>query len=166
MTTVTVPGEATQGPGPETTATATCPKRRNAVAGGFRATFTPGGEQPPPIPVSSVRSAKREWSASAQIPDGDLAQPFTAYAYCSKKKIKDESSGSSQPVVGESATGDALTPGCEKGTLVSGGFRSTPISEASLMFVFTSHRDGDRWAASAIQGLEGPGTLTSFGYCA
>jgi hypothetical protein len=96
---VTVPGEAAQGPGPETTATATCPKRRKAVAGGFRAT------EP---------SSRRR---------------------------------------------------CEKGTLVSGGFRSTPISEGNLMFVFTSHREGDRWAASAIQGLEGPGTLTSIGYC-
>jgi hypothetical protein len=82
------------------------------------------------------------------------------------RAIKDESSGSSQPIVGESATGNALTPGCEKGTLVSGGIRSTPISEASLMFVFTSRREGDRWAATAIQGLEGPGALTSIGYCA
>jgi hypothetical protein len=160
--TVVVPGTAGE-PGPETAATATCPRKRKAVAGGFA--VPPGanasGEIRPGVVTSSLRSAKREWSASAQLVDVAGSTQLTTYVYCSKKKRR-EASGSGELLNGQ--LGDVPSPQCSKGTSLAGGFRATPLSDQSFLIAFASLRVGEQWVTRGIQGEDG-GTVTTYAYC-
>jgi hypothetical protein len=164
---VLVPG-VDGGPGPETAASATCPKKAKALAGGFALTAQreAGGELIPTLALSSVRSAKRTWTASAQVPDGEQSQQLTVYAYCAKKK-RSEVSASGQiatPNPDTSTLGSVLSPACEKGTSLAGGFDVDPFGERSLLVTVGSFRSGDQWVTRALQGIA-TGTVVTRAYC-
>jgi hypothetical protein len=149
--------------GPDTPATASCSKPRKAVAGGFEIPpgTNAGGEARPGIVTSSSRSAKRDWSVSAQLIDAVGSTQLTAYVYCSKKK-RGETSAAGQINVDE--TGEVAAPPCSKGTALAGGFQTPPLSGQSFLVPFASLRVGEQWATRAIQGEDG-GTLTTYAYC-
>lgn len=160
--TVTVPGNE-QEPSPPTAATATCQKRKKAVAGGF--SVPPGanseGETRPGIVTSSARAAKREWTVSTQLVDVAGATQLTAYVYCARKKRRETSA--STPIL-EGEVDLIESPLCSKGTSLAGGFQATPLSGQSFLIPFASLRVGEQWVTRGIQGENG-GTLTTLAYC-
>jgi len=157
-----------EGSGPEATATATCPGKKKAAAGGFLGTFPGGDDSIPTLPVSSVRSGKNAWSASAQIPDGDVDAPLNAFVYCSKKKRKE--TATTQSLTGEATVADVRSPDCSKGTALAGGFINSPPASGSggidsLIVPLSSQRDGDAFVTRAVQVGEGTGQTTTVSYC-
>jgi hypothetical protein len=161
-TTVIVPGTAGE-PGPDTSATASCAKRRKAVAGGFA--LPPGraasGEPRPGVVTSSSRSAKRDWTVSGQVVDVAGATQLTAYVYCSRKKRR-ETTAAGQ--VDNGQIREIPAPACSKGTSLAGGFQAPLLSGDNFLVPFASLRVGERWVTRAVQG-EDAGTVSTYAYC-
>ena len=109
-------------------ATATCSgKKKKAVAGGYQAEYptTPGDDEVPIVTQTSIRSGNGAWSVAGQIPDGDQTRQLTAYAYCAKKKRTEVMAGGTG--AGDGTVAQILSPECEKGSPLSGGFRVGPF---------------------------------------
>ena len=111
------------------TATATCPKGQQAIAGGFAAT-TPSPSANWLNLYESRRAGTRAWRVSGvQMYGGNAG--VTAYVHCQalKGKVKTRSVSGALGVVGSTVTRLARCPGGTK--VLSGGFSVPPANSAS-----------------------------------
>jgi hypothetical protein len=153
--------------------TATCPRRTNAISGGFEGEQDLDDPMSPAIaPIGSNRNGKRGWEArgfSRSAFPGEL----TTYAYCRTEKVKSESTvvtlDPSPP--GPVADTESLTAKCPRGTnVVSGGFDNPDSfsmgSSGALVFTYQSLRQGKRkWLVSGSNVSNEETTFEAFVYC-
>jgi hypothetical protein len=156
-------------------ATAECPPKTNAVAGGW-ATTPPLIGSPPNVNshylsvYESQLIGGDQWRVSAVQSLGSF-DSLTVYVYCQTRKALSSASGTVllPPTVNGAAEGET---DCETGKVLSGGFLTEPPSVTNASVVTASHRDSKRgWSASATRvaptvGPAQPLTLTTFAYCA
>ena len=156
-------------------ATADCPPKTKAVAGGW-ATTPPLVAGPPSGHYLNVYESQMigndQWRVSAVQYLGN-SDSLTAYVYCQVRKALP--TASTTVLVPDSLHGaNESVVECERGKVLSGGFLSTPPSATSASVVTASHRDTKRsWSASATRVAPNPLvppvsplTLTTFAYCA
>jgi hypothetical protein len=160
------------------TATAECPAKTKAVAGGFAT--TPPFIVPLPNPAAHYLNVYEsqlvgtdQWRVSAVQYLGNF-DSLTAYVYCqSRKRLPTELFTVSLPTAVHGA-GEAVVSCDGKGKVLSGGFLTEPPSTANGAVVTASHRDSKTaWSASATRIAPNPAvppvpplTLTAFAYCA
>ena len=161
-----------------TSATAECPAKTKAVAGGFATTPPFIGTLPSPIAhylnvYESQMVGTDQWRVSAVQYLGTL-DSLTAYVYCqSRKRLPTELFTVSLPTAVHGA-GEAVVSCDGRGKVLSGGFLTEPPSTANGATVTASHRDSKTaWSASATRIAPNPAvppvsplTLTAFAYCA
>lgn len=145
-------------------ATATCPKGRKTVGGGYSASAGPGGAVL--LVYRSVMSGQRGWNAAATS-TANSPNVLTATVYCRrvKGKIADATAtATTQSADLSAATADAKCPG--KKSLLGGGFASDVGSNPDqVLIVSASRRSGSTWSASATNGTPHARILTSHAYC-
>jgi hypothetical protein len=159
-------------------ATAECPPKTNAVAGGW-ATTPPFVVATLPNPAGHYLSVYEsqmvgsdQWRVSAVQLQGNL-DGLTAYVYCqSRKRLPTELATVSLPSALHGANEAEVE--CDVGKVLSGGFLTEPPSIANGAVVTASHRASkSAWAAAATRVAPNPTvpavpplTLTAFAYCA
>lgn len=148
------------------TASATCPKGTQALAGGFAATTPTPGSQWLNL-YENQRAGTRGWRVSGVQMHGGTAG-LTAYAYCQTldAKVKTRSVSSPLGAVGATVTGLARCPGGTK--VLSGGFAVPAATASSSALVSRSILgNGIGWVVDATR-LAGTdaGTSTAYSYCA
>ncbi len=159
-------------------ATAECPPKTNAVAGGW-ATTPPFVAAPLPNPAAHYLSVYEsqmvgtdQWRVSAVQLQGNL-DSLTAYVYCqSRKRLPTDLATVSLPSSLHGAN-EAVVE-CDRGKVLSGGFLTEPPNVANGAVVTASHRASKRaWASAATRVAPNPTvpavpplTLTTFAYCA
>jgi hypothetical protein len=168
-TTVGTPDANGVGP----SAIATCPGRRNALAGGFAT--------PPPLggltiarvlTAESRRVGDASWEALGVTTAGAGGSSLTALAYCAKQDPPAARAGVGSPN-GAQVTSSTTSASCKaKERAVAGGFAqpgaqaNTPIR---IFIPYESRRTGNGWqAAGLLTATAGvpPGTFNAFAYCA
>jgi acyl-coenzyme A thioesterase PaaI-like protein len=153
--------------------TATCPKGRKAVNGGFSATVADTANML--IVYRSVRSGQRSWNVAA-LSNTDVANTLTVTAYCRriKRRITTGTAIATTPP-GDlgTATAAAVCPG-RKQKLIGGGFSSdVGVGPDQIALVSASRFErsavpeqaGTRWIYSATNGTPQSRTLTGYAYC-
>jgi hypothetical protein len=152
--------------------TATCPRRTNAISGGFEGEQDLDDPMSPTIsPLGSNRSGKRGWEARG-FSRSPFAGELTTYAYCRAEKVKSRSTivTLDPPPPGEAET-ESLTAKCPRGTkAVSGGFDNPDAFSmgSSGATVFTQRslkRGGRRWLVSGSNVSNEETTFEAFVYC-
>jgi hypothetical protein len=148
------------------TASATCPKGAQAIAGGFAAT-TPSPDATWVNLFESQRAGTRGWRVSGVQMFGGQAG-LTSYAVCQamKDKLKTRSVSVPLGVVGSTITGLARCPAGTK--VLSGGFSVPAANSASSAMVSRSILgNGIGWVVDATR-LSGTdaGNMTAYSYCA
>jgi len=151
-------------------ATAECPGKTKAVAGGF-ATTPPLVQNGPGGHYLNVYESQMigndQWRVSAVQYRGAFDN-LTAYVYCQKrKKALSQVSNTTLLPGSNNATGFTDTQ-CNKGKVLSGGFATEPPTLAGGTVVNESRRVSKReWSASAtrVDGVQ-VRTLTTYAYCA
>lgn len=158
-------------------ATAECPGKTKAVAGGYATTPpliapTPAGGHYLNVYESQMIGSD-QWRVSAVQYLGNL-DSLTVYVYCQKRKgsLSSASGTVSIPTAAHTATEGETE--CEVGKVLSGGFVTEAPSVISddASVVTASHRASKRsWSASATRvapmgGPAEPRTLTTYAYCA
>jgi hypothetical protein len=155
-------------------ATAECPPKTNAVAGGW-ATTPPLVAGPPSGHYLNVYESQMigsdQWRVSAVQYVGNF-DSLTAYVYCqSRKRLPTVSTTVLLPTAVHGAVEGEVE--CDGGKVLSGGFLTEPPSTTSAAVVTASHRASKRaWASAATRVAPtppvpaGPLTLTTFAYCA
>lgn len=148
------------------TATAICPARKKAVAGGLLTTIQIAMNTGA-IPISSLRSSARNWTIGAT--GVGPPQRVTAYAYCAQKGRGRRSASTSIP---GNTVRSLDTPKCKRPKKsLSGGFAVNkpifgPIITANITEIFESRRIGRRWRNTGVHaGTNTSGSLTGYGYC-
>jgi len=153
-------------------ATASCPGKTNAVAGGWATT--------PPLTIAPINGGHYLDVYESQMVGGDQwrvsavqylgnSDSLTVYLYCQKRK--GSLSSSSETVLLPSANHAAAESEaeCRRGRVLSGGFITEPPSGGNATVVTASHRAANRvWASSATR-VATTGqvrTLTAIAYCA
>ena len=155
-------------------ATAECPAKTKAVAGGY-ATTPPFIGTPPSAHYLDVYESQMigndQWRVSAVQYQGSF-DSLTTYVYCqTRKALASESSTVLLPSALHGASEGEVA--CDGGKVLSGGFLTEPPSQTNASVVTASHRASkSSWAAAATR-IEpqppipaGPQTLTVFAYCA
>ena len=154
-------------------ATAECPPKTKAVAGGW-ATTPPLVGSPPSahylIPYESQMVANDQWRVSAVQYQGNF-DSLTAYVYCQVRKALPTASATVLlPTTAHGA--NEVEVECERGKVLSGGFLTEPPSVTNASVVTASHRAAKRiWSSAATRIAPqppipaGPQTLTAFVYC-
>lgn len=165
VVTATATGAAVSSPGALSTASVSCPGRRQAVGGGFSAPFGTVGDVEV---LSSYRSDPRTWTVDGTPIIGMGPASITGFAYCRRANHKlIDVAGTGQVPTFFPASGSAVAS-CPPGArLIGGGFQSTlgpgpsdrPILTASL-----STAPG-RWSVTGISNTIAPETLTAHAYC-
>jgi hypothetical protein len=146
-------------------ATATCPKGRKAVGGGFSASAGPGGDVL--LVYRSVMSGQRSWNAAAaSISSSPQVLTVTVHCRRVKRRIVDATAiATTQPADLSGATAEASCPG-KKQRLIGGGFASdVGTSPDKLAIVSVSRRTGSSWSYAATNGTPDARILTSHAYC-
>jgi hypothetical protein len=155
-------------------ATAECPAKTKAVAGGW-ATTPPVVSGPPTGHYLTVYESQMvgndQWRVSAVQLQGNF-DSLTAYVYCQKRKALPTTLSSVSLPTGVNGAAETEVE-CERGKVLSGGFLTEPPSPTNASVVTASHRASKRvWTAAATR-IEptppipaGPQTLTVFAYCA
>jgi hypothetical protein len=174
-------GSATIAPQQNGTATASCARGSEAVAGGFAAPgLDPTAETGPAILThASKRPGHGKWRASghnfhrnAPAPKrGEPGSgPVVAYAYCDKHDPGVTVKSKSTTVSPGAHAG--LTPKCGRASeAVSGGFQSdapdnAPDSDGLTAYAYTSKRAGERGWKVAVQNPDSAShKVTAFAYC-
>jgi hypothetical protein len=149
-------------------ATATCKKRTQAVAGGFDApgfdaTFFTG---PSIEPIASTRDSKRRWTATSinYLGEGELV----TFAYCRSDlpKLRVRSAVAAVPNGGRGSTRATCRRGEEA---VSGGFSVATIDVPTTIpsvIPSASSRSGKRgWVVEGL-GVGPDAAMTAYAYCA
>jgi hypothetical protein len=161
--------------GGTSSATAECPPKTKAVAGGW-ATTPPVANAPSPGAhylnvYESQMIGNDQWRVSAVQSQGNF-DSLTAYVYCQVRKALPTASGTVLLPDSLHGANEAVVE-CERGKVLSGGFLATPPSATSAATVTASHRVSKRaWEASATRVAPtppipaGPLTLTAYAYCA
>jgi hypothetical protein len=150
------------------TATARCPRRGEAIGGGFAAGVANTDANALVFVSESRRNGKRGWAVSGDNQSGmnaGEALDLTALAYCAKRKVglKTESAMEATDAAISELSAKAR---CKRNQVaVSGGFSSNP---EPFSRPFESRRAGRRgWVASigAYPSPEDEDTLDVFAYC-
>jgi hypothetical protein len=145
-------------------ATARCPRRAEAVSGGFDAGVDDTDGDALVFVFESRRRGKRAWSVSGQN-NANEPLDLTAFAYCAKRKLGLKTR-SSEVTTDVDSSEPSATARCKRGQMaISGGFEANPEVFAQP---FESRRSGKRgWVASmgAYPSDEFDATLTTFAYC-
>lgn len=161
--TVPTSGELQVGP----TASASCPKGEDALAGGFHMPPPLGQVSVTDLFFDSLRSGSSGWDARVVTgPAGPSV--VTSEAYCSNGgSLPSEVLSQSAPVGVNLETGTA-SAACPAGqTPAAGGFAQPQSSPDSFYFVYSSMRVGDSWIVSGLHSGNAPAvTLTGAAYCA
>ena len=163
--TVTIPPKA------KGAATATCPKGKSVVMGGFRNEIG-AGDSPEVQPIGLTRPSKRAWKDSATdvfAPAGDA----TSIAYCGRApRLTERTKSISLPAAKPSSNQPAgVTAKCPRGTRVAfGGFKADFDPKfgphTGAIWISSLRRGSNRtWTASGINLGNGAGKLTSVAYC-
>ena len=161
-TAVTTPAALQVGP----SATAACPGKKKAVAGGFAT------DGPPlrTIIVESLLSPPAGWTTNL-LSAGAGVGTLTGYVYCVKqKKPLTTAAATSAPVTDVHQIRSA-TATCAKAkqSALSGGFSQSPlnvIGDGNFFFIYESQRIGNAWVVSGFfTDGNAPSTVTSTVYC-
>ena len=149
-------------------ATATCPGKRKAIAGGFSSSPAPVLNSSFGLFWQSARSGPKAW-VSSMTNAGAIPRTVTSYAYCANAPAPGETIGQAG-LAGEGADGaafaTALSASCGKRSLIGGGFNNSPAAVGSTVdFVQESAPSGSRWRSSAINLSAVPGSISALGYC-
>jgi hypothetical protein len=157
----------------KSTARASCPRGRVAIAGGFSASPAPGPTFQYPSIYESFRSGQRAWTASAN-PSHQPSVAITSYVYCAR-----HARAPLTRVGTKSVPGPTGTRSCPKRLQVGdGGFKLAPNSNAVIEASFAglagpppTHEPGVLYATSGTWNVTG-GSLVgvspppvAFGYC-
>lgn len=161
-TTVPTDGQVQIGP----TASASCPRREIAMAGGFRMPAPLVSPTVTDLFFDSIRSGTSTWDSRVVTgPAGPSA--ITSEAYCARHATAPvEADGSSAPNAQDSASSTA-TAACPTGlSPAAGGFAQPDSAAVSFFFVYESRRIGDSWQVSGLHSGGDPGVaLDSAAYC-
>ncbi len=147
-------------PGQGTGNAARCPQRMKALSGGFRTSSSQ---------AYFFRSAGsgRNWNVEVMNLGGTFQDIYDVEAYCVRAKVQGLFAPQMAPgPAGAAAT--ALTPGCQKGTLLrGGGFAAKPPTAglANGALVFDDSLAGRLWSVSAVTTGGMGASCTVFGYC-
>jgi hypothetical protein len=153
--------------GAGTVVQALCPKGHIALSGGFlteAATTTDSS-----LVSRSIGASRSRWVVDATRLTGTAARTLTAHVYCAPKaklatRFEDAAVGG--PL---GSTHTAVTPGCPKGTgLTGGGFAtSTPVGGLlNAALVYATKRAGSGWSSSATPSSATTSiTLVTNAYC-
>ena len=149
---------------PIASATATCPKGKRAVGGGFTGSFTMAGG----IAVfASLRAGETSWTSTAMDLNGPPV-PVTTHVYCRRvqKAILDVKAPAQTPP-GSTAAATA-TSSCPGGRfrLIGGGFESDATYPNQFAIPYASMAIGRSWTYSAANNTASQNILTSHAYCA
>jgi hypothetical protein len=155
-------------------ATASCPRARGVIAGGFASPrFSPANDRSAVARIGSRRLGKRRLKTTAYN-FGSEASEVHSFAYCSRLGLGVRVSSEKVFVAPQSA--DVATATCPRDSkAVAGGFATPGFSPAGpRVLTVTSRRAGpSRWRVEAfnIGGGGGssddplPGTLVAYAYC-
>ena len=156
---------ATAGSG--TVVQALCPKGNIALSGGF--STEPATASDSSLISRSVGAARSRWVVDATRLAGAAARSVFAHAYCAPKAklaTRFEDAAVAGPL---GSTHTAVSPGCPKGTgLTGGGFAtSTPVGGLlNSALVYETKRAGSGWTSSATPSSAATSiTLVTNAYC-
>lgn len=146
---------------------ARCPKGNIALSGGF---LTQAASPTDSSLVSrSIGASRSRWVVDATRLSGSAARTLTAHVYCAPKAklaTRFEDAAVAGPL---GSIHNALTPGCPKGTgLTGGGFAtSTPVGGLlNAALVYETKRAGSGWTSSATPSSGTTSiTLVTNAYC-
>lgn len=154
-------------------ATATCPKGKQAFGGGY--SFTPESKVTVYI-FESVRSGKRTWRVSGTydrfaVPPPFPAETLSVSVYCRSlaKPISDRSAAVTVPATAPFRASTSAACPTSAGKLLAGGFSLAPAPTGNLDYatVRSSLASGTGWAVTgAVDNSATARTLTAHAYCA
>jgi hypothetical protein len=153
--------------GAGTVVQALCPKGHIALSGGF---LTQAASATDSSLVSrSIGASRSRWVVDATRLTGAEARTLSAHVYCAPKAklaTRFEDAAVTGPL---GSTHTAVTPGCPKGTgLTGGGFAtSTPVGGLlNAALVYATRRAGSGWTSSATPSSGATSiTLVTNAYC-
>jgi hypothetical protein len=160
---VTTPPALQVGP----SATASCPGKRKAVAGGFATDGAPIRT----IVVESLLSPPAGWRSNV-LSAGGGAGTLTGYVYCAKRKKPLAAPAATSPQTLDLNQARSATALCatSKQSAVSGGFSQSPLNvngDGNYFSIYESQRVGNGWRVSGFFGSGNtPATVTATVYCA
>jgi hypothetical protein len=166
----TVPTPVTAAPTTGPTVTATCPKGKKAVAGGFLTSpvIAPGTSASTIFVTDSLRASKATWSNRVLI--GGEAGSLTTYVYCAKGKAPRAVQATGPTLTASFAEAGATATCTGKRNPVAGGFSQNAAAGGSgattgLFITRESHAVGKGWVATGSHVFPQPTALTSIAYC-
>ena len=146
---------------------ALCPKGNIALSGGFLTQAANATDSS--LVTRSIGASRTSWVVDATRLTGATPRTLTAHVYCAPKaKLATRFDGIA--VTGPlGSTYDAVTPGCPKGTgLTGGGFAtSTPVGGLlNSALVYETRRSGSGWTSTATPSSDTTSmTLVTNAYC-
>ena len=150
------------------TATARCPGRQRAVAGGFSMGLnTIGAFVNFGFPMESFRSATADWTATMLLFSPD-PRTVTSYVYCAQVDAPERLGTAILPGT-EGSVASALSEVCPRKRRLGGGGHRLQVPTPPLDFLPTpleSRPDESGWRTTANQGTDGAATtIVSQGIC-
>jgi hypothetical protein len=148
-------------------ATATCPKATQAVAGGYVTSV-------PNIPNhwlnvhESQRIGTRQWRVSGvEYFPAPAADSLVAFVYCEALAAKVKAAAATIPLTTTPHGTTSVLALCPSGhTVVSGGFLGPAANPANSAYISRSTLGLNGWVVDATNLMGAPGAVTAFAYCA
>ena len=149
------------------TATATCPRNRKAIGGGWS---TPAQTGSVFVPTESARLGGRRWRVSGYATTAGGPKVLTVEVYCARLGGRVKTSVVSGSLEGTVLSDSSLVATCpERSRLMSGGFSFTgadPITVLVYENALLPEIAPNAWSVSMLRGADStPGGIQAFAYC-